>query len=330
MSLAMPSLAPEPSILFVTATRIGDAVLSTGLLGHLVDYYPGARFTIASGPVAAPLFADVPGLEKLIPLTKRRYAMHWLDLYRQVAGRRWDMVVDLRGSALAWLLRKGERRVTAKGDPTLHRVVQLARCFELVPPPVPRLWTKERHEAEAARLISGGPVLAIGPTANWAGKQWRAERFVELIGRLTATSSVFAGARVAIFAAPHERAAAQPVLDAVPADRLIDLTNEPDLLTVAAALRRTTLFIGNDTGLMHIAAAVGAPTLGLFGPSPAAQYSPWGRHTAVAQTELSYTELVTAPDFDHRRTGTLMDTLSVDRVEAAATALFARSRVSAA
>jgi heptosyltransferase-3 len=331
MSIAMPSLGPDPAILFVTATRIGDAVLSTGLLGHLVDYYPGARLTIAAGPVSAPLFAGVPGLERVIPLAKRRFARHWLDLYRQVGGRRWDLVVDLRGSALAWLLRTRERRTTAKGDPSLHRVVQLARCFALVPPPVPRLWTATRHDKAAERLISGGgPVLAIGPTANWIGKQWRAERFAELIGRLIAPSSNFAGARVAVFAAPHERVAARKVLDSVPADRLLDLTAEPDLLVVAAALRRTSLFIGNDTGLMHIAAAIGTPTLGLFGPSLASQYAPWGRHTAVVQTERSYAELVLAPEFDHLRTGSLMDSLSVDRVEAAALALFQRSRVSAA
>ncbi|HEX2151160.1 MAG TPA: glycosyltransferase family 9 protein, partial [Stellaceae bacterium] len=51
------------NILFVTATRIGDAVLSTGLLSHLVERHPGARFTIAAGAPAAPLFATVPGLD---------------------------------------------------------------------------------------------------------------------------------------------------------------------------------------------------------------------------------------------------------------------------
>ncbi len=64
-------------ILFVTATRIGDAVLSTGLLSHLVGQYPGARFTIAAGPPAAPLFVAVPGLERVIAVTKRPWSLHW-------------------------------------------------------------------------------------------------------------------------------------------------------------------------------------------------------------------------------------------------------------
>src|SRR5579884_3321865 len=107
-------------ILFVTATRIGDAVLSTGLLSHLVERFPGARLTIAAGPAAAPLFEAVPGLERLIVVEKRPHGLHWPRLYREVAGRRWDIVVDLRGSAIAWLLRSGERRVAAKGAAHEH------------------------------------------------------------------------------------------------------------------------------------------------------------------------------------------------------------------
>ncbi|MBV9521439.1 MAG: glycosyltransferase family 9 protein, partial [Alphaproteobacteria bacterium] len=92
-------------VLFVTATRIGDAVLSTGILGELVERHAGARLTIAAGPAAAPLFEAVPGLERLIVLEKRRFARHWLGLYAAVAGTAWDLVIDLRGSALAYLLR---------------------------------------------------------------------------------------------------------------------------------------------------------------------------------------------------------------------------------
>src|SRR5690242_9383484 len=137
-------------LLFVTATRIGDAVLSTGLLAHLLERHPGAAVTIAAGPVAAPLFEAVPGLDRLIVLAKRRWSLHWLDLYKAVAPpRRWDVVVDLRGSALAYLLRAGRRHVMAKGNPGEHRVRQLARLFDLDPPPAPRLWTAPRHDVAA-------------------------------------------------------------------------------------------------------------------------------------------------------------------------------------
>ena len=305
-------------ILFVTATRIGDAVLSTGLLAYLIERHPEARFTIAAGPVAGPLFEAVPGLERLAVMEKRRWSLHWLPFFAAVVTRRWDLVVDLRGSMLAWLLRTGERRVMAKGDRGEHRIRQLGRLFELDPPPSPRLWIAPHHERIASALIpSGGPVLAIGPAANWRGKQWRAERFAELALRLTATNGLLPGTRVAVLAAHHEREQAKPLLRAIPHDRRIDLVGRVDLLTAAAVLRRCALFIGNDTGLMHIAAAAGAPTLGLFGPSPVSQYAPWGRHTAVVRSEEP-PEAMFVPGFDHRTTGTLMDGLAVEAAEAAA------------
>ncbi len=311
-------------ILFVTGTRIGDAVLSTGLLGHLIERSPGARLTIAAGPAAAPLFAAVPGLERILTVTKRRYALHWLQLYREVAPVRWDLVVDLRGSALAYLLAARERRVMGKGDASMHRVRQLARLFALDPAPAPLLWLAPEHERQASLLVPPGtPVLAIGPTANWRGKQWHAERFAELAARLTAASGPLPGARIAVLAAAHERAQAAPLLAALPPDRCLDLTGRTDLLTAAAALRRCALFIGNDTGIMHIAAAMGTPTLGLFGPSLPAQYAPWGQRTAVVRTTKSYAEIVGAPDYDYRTTKTQMDSLSVDAAEAAARQLWA-------
>jgi ADP-heptose:LPS heptosyltransferase len=178
-------------------------------------------------------------------------------------------------------------------------------------------------------IPTGAPVLAIGPAANWRGKQWRAERFAELAQRLTAPDGPLPTARVAVFAAAHERKQASPLLTAIPPDRVIDLVGRTDLLTAAAALRRCSLFIGNDTGLMHIAAAVGTPTLGLFGPSPVAQYAPRGRCTAVAETSLPRESLF-PPGFDHRTTDTLMDSLSVDAAEAAARQLWLRAESAAA
>jgi ADP-heptose:LPS heptosyltransferase len=310
-------------ILFVTATRVGDAVLSTGLLQYLIDRYPSARLTIAAGSIAAPLFEAVPRLERLIVVEKRRWALHWLPLYAAVAARRWDLVVDLRGSALAWLLRARARKVIAKGDEREHRVRQLGSMFDLDPPPAPRLWTARHHDRDAVALLPAPPVLAIGPAANWRGKQWRGERFAELARRLTASDGLLRGARVAVLAAGHERRQALPLLNSIPRDRLIDLVGRVDLLTAAAVLRRCELFIGNDTGLMHIAAAIGTPTLGLFGPSPIEKYAPWGPCTAVVRTAEA-PESMFGPGFNHLTTDTLMDSLSVDAAEVAARQLWGR------
>ena len=310
-------------ILFVTATRIGDAVLSTGVLSYLLDRHPGARLTIAAGRDAAPLFADVPGLERLITIEKQRWRKHWLGLYRAVAVKRWDVVVDLRASALAYLVWTGQRYIAQKRRVDEHRVKQMARIFGLDTPPSPRLWIAPAREEEAANLVlQGAPVLAIGPAANWRGKEWRAERFAELAQRLTAPGGPFPNARVAVLAAAHERPQAMPLIAAL-GPRAIDLVGKIHLLMVAAVIKRSALFIGNDTGLMHLAAATGTPTLGLFGPSPIDQYAPWGPHTAVVSTAIPHKDLI-PPDFDRLTTDTLMDSLSVDMAEEAARQLWSR------
>ena len=91
-------------ILFITSNRVGDAVLSTGLLASLVENYPEAQFTIACGPYAAGLFRAVPRLERLIVLNKKSWNRHWLELWKACIGTRWDMVVDLRDSIVSRLL----------------------------------------------------------------------------------------------------------------------------------------------------------------------------------------------------------------------------------
>jgi heptosyltransferase-3 len=310
-------------ILFIGHTRIGDAVLSTGILQALADEYADARVTVACGAVAAPLFGAAPFVERVLPIVKRRYALHWLTVWRAVVGTRWDLVVDLRHSAIPWLVRARRRLIRrGSGDGDTHRVVDLARVLDRADhPPAPRLWiTPAQEEAAAALIPHGRPVLALGPTANWRGKIWPAERFVALAGRLAGdtASGPLRGARIAVFGGPGERDIARPVLDALSADCRIDLVGGADLPTVTACLARCTLFVGNDSGLMHMAAAAGIPTIGLFGPSRPEHYGPWGARTAAVRTRLPFEALVGGPGYDHRNTDTLMATLELDDVVAAA------------
>ncbi|MCG8547362.1 MAG: glycosyltransferase family 9 protein [Alphaproteobacteria bacterium] len=313
-------------ILFITATRLGDAVLSTGLLSHLIARYPEARLTIAAGPAAAALFRPVPGVDQVIALPKMPFGGHWLKLWRRCATRRWDIVVDLRRSLIAWCLWNGQRFLLPKNDAPMHRVELLGDTLDLrAAPPPPRIWIDDADAALARDLISDQePVLAVGPAANWRGKQWRIDRFRELAERLTAPDGMLPGARIAVFAAGDERRQVTPMLDALPDDRLIDAVGRYDLPQIAAILRRCRFFVGNDSGLMHMAAAGGISTLGLFGPSREEHYAPWGTHTAWVRTPESYEELVGRPGYDHRTTDTLMDGLSVDRAEQAACELWQR------
>lgn len=69
-------------ILFITSTRIGDCVLSTGILDHLIKTHPQAMFTVACGPVAAPLFEAMPQIERVHIMAKKKNSMHWIDLWK--------------------------------------------------------------------------------------------------------------------------------------------------------------------------------------------------------------------------------------------------------
>jgi ADP-heptose:LPS heptosyltransferase len=315
-------------LLFITATRIGDAVLSTGLLGALLEQHPGLRVTVAVGRLSAPLFAAVPGLERTIVIDKQPWNRHWLRLWRRTAFRSWDLVVDLRGSAISWLVPARRRIVIGKRKPGRHRVEELGDLIGPLfkpggPPPAPRLWLTEAARGRAAELLPDGPpVLAVAPAANWMGKTWPAERFAELALRLTAPDGILPGARIAVVAAPHEMVQARPVLEAAGACG-VNLFETDDLLTAAACLERADFFVGNDSGLMHLAAAAGTPTLGLFGPSPEARYRPWGPRASFVRTPESFEELTGAPGFDFAARRCFMESLTVDAAEAAARRLWA-------
>ncbi|MBI1262795.1 MAG: glycosyltransferase family 9 protein [Rhizobiales bacterium] len=268
-------------ILFITSTRLGDAVLSTGLLAGLMERYPDARFTIACGPVVVPIFEHAPRVDKIIPMRKEKRAGHWRKLLRETIFTRWDLVVDLRGSATAWVLWTKKRHIL-RANHTDHRVLHNASVAGFEPARAPCVWPGEASRKDATALIPDGrQVLAIGPSAAWPSKMWPLERFVELVTRLTARGGPMEDAYVLISAGPNEREQCAPLLAAIPKDRQIIMIDKSgpesgELSLVAAAFERVRLYVGNDSGLMHLAAAAGAPTLGLFGPTSDKLYDPWG------------------------------------------------------
>ena len=308
-------------ILFITANRIGDAVLSTGVLAWLVEKYPAARFTIVCGPVAEDLFRATPRLERLIPLRKQKRHGHWFSLWKTCVGTRWDIIVDFRNSVVSRLLFARKRAYRPARSTGRHKVEDYATAFNLTPPPAPHLWLDVQAETEVPRVLGNASnILALGPAANWPPKQWPIENFIELARRLTADDGALPHAKILLIAAPHERAQIAPFLTAFPQDQLFDITG-CDLLTAAACLKRARLFIGNDSGLMHMAAAVGTPTLGLFGPGYEKLFGPWGKNTAYVRTPEHAPELFARLPNTSATSPNLMQSLNVEAVCAAATRL---------
>ena len=170
-------------ILFITANRVGDAVITTGLLDHLIRHHPNCSITVACGPVAEGVFTRMPNLERLIVFAKRPWRTHWLGLWRQVAFTLWDLVVDLRGSVISFLL-PARRRAVMRRLPG-RKYEQFATVLGVSPAPLPVVWTATEDHARAMALLPPGrPVVGLGPTANWPPKAWPAERFAALFHAL--------------------------------------------------------------------------------------------------------------------------------------------------
>lgn len=318
--------------LFISSTRLGDAILTSGVLAWVLRRAPDMRVTVACGPVATALYEAVPGVERVIAMRKGPWQAQWRMLWRETMGTRWDLVVDLRGSLFAWTVRASERRVfrTPWGggrNGSGHRVDQIRSGLRLDGDVEPRLWIGEADSWRAAGILGEGrdPILAVAPTANWPPKAWGAERFVETITALTGPGGALPGARVLVAGGPGERALAAPVLAAVPAERRIDLVGTEPLMTLAACLGRCRLAIANDSGLMHLAAAAGAPTLGLFGPSHARHYAPRGPLAAWVRADEAATALLARSGQVDDAPGALMTGLPVARVVDAAETLLART-----
>lgn len=314
-------------ILFITSSRIGDAVLSSGLLSHIERTIPEARVTIACGPLVTSLFEGYPLLQEIVPLKKQKYNKHWLALWRRAVTRRWDTVIDLRNSAVSRLVPARRRFIFGPHmDSSLHKVEQAARLMKLEGVPAPRLWPSAAQISKARALIpeGGAPVLGVGPTANWIGKTWPVERFVDTVRWMTGDGGVMQGARVAVFAAPGEEENGRILLESLPEDRRLDLIAKTDPGTAAAALSFCAFYIGNDSGLMHCAAAAGVPTLGLFGPSYPHLYRPWGQRCAYVSTPQNFDQLTAFEGYSPKTTGTLMGGLTVDAVQEKILEMFGR------
>lgn len=317
-------MSKPATILFVTSTRIGDAVLSSGVLAHLIAAHPGAAVTVVAGGPSAPLFAAVPGLERLIVLEKKPLSLHWLWLLKEIGMTRWDVLVDLRAAPLLRLVRASKHYHLGKTSKTRHRVQETAAVIGLADhPPAPRLWLSDADRAKAETLIrSDTPILAIGPIANWKPKTWAPENFAALIARITGPDGFLPGAKVAFFGHQSEREKANAVLQSVAQERRIDLVGELTLGEVGACLARCAFFVGNDSGLMHMAAASGIPTLGLFGPSRETLYAPFGARGAFVRPEKSFEDLMGGPVSDD---ADLMAGLGVEKAFGAASSLWQKT-----
>lgn len=291
--IPLPVYQPEPRrLLVVRLSAIGDLVMALPLLPMLRRTWPRAHLAWLVQPEGAELLAGHPDLDQVLVWPRERWRdlrarRRWRDLWREFGALReslrgFDTVLDLQGllkSALWTRLtgaprriglrpREGSRvffteRVEAPGDDPymgseyrrLAEVLNLAGEFR---PHLP-LTAADREQARALVGARGGYV-ALCPFTTRPQKHWFADRWVELAGQIQKRL----GLAAVLLGGPGDRPAAA-ALAARAGDGLVDLTGRTGLRQAAAVIAGARALVGVDTGLTHMAAAVGTPSVALFG-----------------------------------------------------------------
>lgn len=300
-------------ILLVRLRLIGDVVFTTPAIRALRRHYPDARLTYLVEAQAAPVVRGNPHLDEVMVIRRSRGLARIADdlrLGRALAARRFDLVIDFhggpRGSWLTWLTR-APRRVgyTVAGRSWMYTHA-VTRSRQLRPrhsvesqwdllaalgirPATPLDDPLEMAEDPAARgtvdqrltragLSEETPLVVMHVSAGNPFRRWPAAAFAEVAAALVTKDPSRA---VVLTAGPSEADAASGVVrDArklagpTLADRIVDV-GEFDLAELRALIGRAALYIGGDSGPLHIAGTTRTPVVGLFGPTLAVRSLPW-------------------------------------------------------
>ncbi|MDE2824867.1 MAG: glycosyltransferase family 9 protein [Gemmatimonadota bacterium] len=288
--------APKAKRILISRLRfIGDVVLTTPVIRALKRHYAEAElyYLAEAGPAA--VLARNPYLEEVIALPDEllpgRSVLtrcgEQLRFLRDLRKRRFDLVIDLFGNPRSALLtlatgarlrvgydvrgRGAAYNVKIRRSDALRVVDAYLDAVRTIGVPVEDDHTEVHFSAEdaawadswlAERDVDGDRrIAALNPGASWPAKTWSAGRFAELARRMIEALNL----RVLLVAGPGQREAMAGLADM--AGHACPVVETASLTRLAALIRRCDLFVSNDCGPMHIAAAVGTPTIGLFGPS---------------------------------------------------------------
>jgi heptosyltransferase I len=303
----MSTEGKSPRILIVRLSAIGDVIQTMPVACALRERFPDAFLAWAVEQRAGTLLQGHEALDDLILLPHG-----WLKsprgvwrLRRQLRNLRLDLTIDVqslsRSAILAWL--SGARRRIGFGDPWGRelsrwfnnervdcRTTHVVDCYlELLRPlgiesPAVRFQVPElepdRKTAEEliSQLKLEGGFAIVNPGAGWPSKIWPVERYAAVARHLSQSWRLPA---LVLWAGQSERALAEQIAAAGgPTVHVAPPTTLPQL---AALARRTRLFVGADTGPLHLAAAVGTPCVGLYGPWPASRHGPYGPKNIALQ-----------------------------------------------
>ena len=302
-------------VLFITSTRIGDAVLSTSILNYLKNRFPHCSLYIATGKTAASLFKNFNNVKKVFILEKKFFKIHWLELWSRTFFNKWDIVIDLRGSIISYFLFNKKKYVYKSINKNIHRLDELAILMETKHLPLPWIPVLKKDMKKISKdFLKLKNSIAIGASANWPAKIWPSKNFVKLIHMFLKEKQFGKKKSIVFFGSSKDLKNIKKITKHLKKFKVKNFCGKLNLIEVAAHLKKCKIFIGNDSGLMHIASASGIPTLGLFGPSLESRYAPKGNNAYYIRGKKTFNQLTGAKNFDWNTKKNLMSSLSVNAV----------------
>jgi predicted lipopolysaccharide heptosyltransferase III len=306
------------TILLIQLGDIGDVVLSLPCVRALKENFPGAALMVAVREKAGELITDCPWADGVITINPKRRSLLeevrcQMSFFARLRRFHFDLSVNLRmgdRSAILTFLagarqrisfydpdgRLWQNRVSTHLNRLDYQVGQyvgdyysslLAAYGIKTPYPLPRMEIPSDKLKTVEVLFRNNkiplnqPVIALQPFSLWQYKEWGADKYLDLIHQLTSKC----GLSVIIVGSPDERARAAEIVAEAGAN-VHNLAGATSIGMLAALLKACALFIGVDSAGMHIAAAVGTPTVTIFGPSSAASWAPRGPEHLVVHSRL--------------------------------------------
>ena len=309
-------------ILLVRLRQIGDVVFTTPAIHALRRRFPEAHLSYVVEPAAAPIVHDNPHLNQVIVAPRGRGVRGLLGdlaLGRRLRAERYDLAIDFHGgpraSLLTWLSGATERvgyDVAGRGWMYTRRIARpralrprhsvenqfdLLAPFGVAPPDRSALPMEMMVDAGAAAEVAGrlaragvaapDRVVVIHVSAGNPFRRWPAAHFVELVVSLAAGDPM---RRVIVTSGPSEQDAAGRVvagararLGDARADRVLSC-GEFSLGELRALLDRASLYIGGDSGPLHVASTTAVPIVGLYGPTLPVRSAPWRAGTWITES----------------------------------------------
>jgi len=317
---------------------LGDVVLSLPAVRDLRRNLPGAGVTVLARPSVAELYRAVPEVDEVVisagvradaAALRGRHDLgillpnsfgSALALALARVPERWGWSTDARGLLLTRAA-PVPAQIRGQNQVYYYRAMLAAMGLDVSSPPQTSLSCPPAWDARAAELLdhaAAGGWIGVSPGAHFgSAKRWLPERFAAVAQRLAAES----GAGVAVLGAPSERALTAQVAAQVKAP-VADLGGRTTLSELVGVLGRLRLLITNDSGAMHVAAALGTPVVAVIGPTDWRETAPVGRaHRLLREPVHCSPCLLRECPIDHR----CMRRVTVSRVADEARGLLAQT-----